>query len=154
MSCKSAVCCSLLVTLLVVTFNPRLSSGSVELPRDDGYFLSNNFEGGSIIPWVEVSLTDINWRVEDYNSPAEPNYQPPFPLDGTKYLRITRNSSNLLDGRTILRSPEFTAYPGDEVVFAYWIRSFRTEGNDLEVLYCSYLYKFTLFLRKNYNELS
>ncbi len=94
--------------------------------------LDNDFESGSANPWFDESPAYVNWRVEDVASPTERNSSVPPPPTGTKYMRATRNA-DLLSGLAVLRSPVFTANPGDRVSFDFWIRSKRPEGNNLEV---------------------
>lgn len=94
--------------------------------------LDKDFESGSANPWFDESPAYVNWRVEDVASPTERNSSVPPPSTGTKYMRATRNA-DLSSGLAILRSPVFTASPGDRVSFDFWIRSKRPEGNNLEV---------------------
>ena len=94
--------------------------------------VDNDFETGSASPWFDESPGYVNWRVEDHSKPMEVNSPAPQPMTGTKYLRATRNA-DLLSGLAVLKSPVFTASPGDRVSFDFWIRSKRPEGNNLEV---------------------
>lgn len=96
--------------------------------------LDNDFEGGSTNPWYDESPAYVNWRVENFASPLEVNSTAPQPSTGTNYLRATRNA-DLASGLAVLRSPVFTANPGDLVSFDFWIRSKRPEGNNLEVIW-------------------
>jgi hypothetical protein len=93
--------------------------------------LNNDFESGTADPWYDSSPATVHWVVEDLSSPTE-NYSPPIPLIGTKYLRATRDAQ-LSPGQLILRTVTFTAIPGDEISFNFWIRSKYTGGNTLEV---------------------
>jgi hypothetical protein len=93
--------------------------------------LNNDFESGAAYPWYDSSPFSVHWVVEDLSSPTE-NYSPPTPLSGTKYLRATRDALEN-PGQLILRTLTFTAFPGDEVSFHFWIRSKYTGGNTLEV---------------------
>jgi hypothetical protein len=93
--------------------------------------LNNDFESGNSEPWYDSSPNTAHWIVENYSYPTE-NYQPSPPSSGTKYLRAVRDS-NLTPGLLTLRSAEFTAFPGDEISFHFWIRSKYTGGNTLEV---------------------
>jgi hypothetical protein len=94
--------------------------------------LNNDFESGVADPWYDSSPSNtVYWGVEDLSSPTE-NYLPPTPLSGTKYLRATRDALQN-PGQLILRTLTFTAFPGDEISFNFWIRSKYTGGNVLEV---------------------
>jgi hypothetical protein len=93
---------------------------------------TSDFEDGTMSPWFDQSPAKVNWRVEDYNSPAEVSSPAPAPVTGRKYLRATRNS-NLTSGLAVLQSPVFTALPGDKVRFSFWIRSQQPQGSNLEV---------------------
>lgn len=95
--------------------------------------LDNDFESGSTNPWFDESPGYVNWRVESLDSPSEANSPAPAPVAGTNYLRATRNA-DLLSGLAVLKSPVFTANPGDRISFDFWIRSKRPEGNNLEVI--------------------
>lgn len=93
--------------------------------------LNNDFESGFAEPWYESSPNTAHWVVENYSYPTE-NYQSQPPSSGTKYLRAVRDS-NLTPGLLALRSATFTAFPGDEISFNFWIHSKYTGGNTLEV---------------------
>ncbi|KAI9561203.1 hypothetical protein GHT06_012159 [Daphnia sinensis] len=88
---------------------------------------------GSEAPWSDVSPSTVHWAVEDLNTPFEASYPAPAPSAGTKYLRAIRNDQ-LTAGLAILRTETFTAYPGDEISFKFWIRSKYTGGNTLELV--------------------
>lgn len=92
----------------------------------------NNFENGLTSPWFEESHGTVKWRVEDHSNPLEVSTSVPHPAAGTKYLRVIRNA-DFQSGLAVLRSPIFTANPGDKVSFDYWIHSRRPEGSNLEV---------------------
>ncbi|KZS19005.1 Seizure 6-like protein [Daphnia magna] len=96
--------------------------------------LDNNFESGTLSPWYDESPGYVNWRVENLASPSEANSTAPKPATGSQYVRATRNA-DLASGLAILRSPTFTASPGDRVSFDFWIRSKRPEGNNLELVW-------------------
>ncbi len=104
-------------------------------PKTARVLLSNDFESGSSDPWYDSSPSLVHWVVEDFASPSEVDYPPPPLPDGTtKYLRATRNAQ-LSSGLLILRTVTFTAIPGDQVSFKFWIHSKYTGGNTLEVFH-------------------
>ncbi|EFX85341.1 hypothetical protein DAPPUDRAFT_314113 [Daphnia pulex] len=94
--------------------------------------LNNNFESGNADPWYDSSPNTVHWVVEDFSSPTE-NYPPPTLPAGTKYLRATRDAQ-ATPGQLVLRTATFTAFPGDEISFNFWIRSKYTGGNVLELV--------------------
>ena len=143
------ICLNLLLLLSVVAFISSSSIPSIESkkdavllksgsnpnlrdPRQVRLLLSNDFEDGRVSPWYDESAANVNWKVEDFNSPSEFDSPAPQPSSGTKYLRAARNK-DLLSGLAVLRSEPFIASPGDQVTFNFWIRSRRPEGNNLEV---------------------
>jgi hypothetical protein len=101
-------------------------------PQLGHMLVTSDFESGTMSPWFDQSPAKVNWRVEDFNSPAEVNSPAPAPATGRKYLRATRNS-NLTSGLAVLQSPVFTALPVDKVRFSFWIRSQQPQGSNLEV---------------------
>lgn len=101
-------------------------------PKMARTLLDNDFESGSANPWYDQSPANVNWRVENVAAPSEANLSAPMPSVGTNYMRATRNA-DLASGLAVLTSPVFTANPGDQVSFDFWIRSKRPEGNNLEV---------------------
>lgn len=103
-------------------------------PLSARVLLNNDFESGFDEPWYDSSPSTVHWTVEDFSSQSELNNPAPTPLAGTKYLRATRNEQ-LSAGLLILRTVTFTAFPGDEVSFNFWIRSRYTGGNTLEVIH-------------------
>lgn len=118
--------------------------------------IDNDFESGSAGSWFDESPGYVNWRVEDYSRPTETTNPPPQPLTGAKILRATRNATYPQSGLAILRSVSFTANPGDQVSFDFWIRSKRPEGNNLEVHnnISTYNIYISLFLTLKYYNLS
>lgn len=95
--------------------------------------LDNDFESGSISPWMDESPGNVDWQIEKFSSPSETNSPVPPQSSGGSYLRATRNAY-LSSGLAVFSTPNFTAYPGDKVSFDFWIRSKYPQGNSLEVL--------------------
>ncbi len=131
----------LATTTIVVCFGGRVSA-STKLerklildidPLSARGLLNNDFESGFEEPWYDSSPSNVHWIVEDFSSQSEVNNPAPTPSAGTKYLRATRNEQ-LSSGLLILRTVTFTAFPGDEVSFNFWIRSRYTGGNTLDVI--------------------
>ena len=101
-------------------------------PISARYLLTSDFESGSLSPWFDQSPGQVQWKIESYETPFETNSPVPQPLNGSKYLRAVRNV-NLQSGTAIFSSPVFTALPGDQISFSFWIRSRRLQTNALEV---------------------
>ena len=125
------ISCFLLSLLGLATV--RVSADPVKIdPWLARIFVSNDFESGTMSPWFDQSPARVNWRVEQLTSPTEVDSPAPRPPNGTQFLRATRNA-DLASGLAVLRSPVFTALPGDKVRFAFWIRSRQPQANNLEV---------------------
>ena len=102
--------------------------------NDDGrnIFQDKDFEDGSLGPWYDDSDGAVHWEVEDIDSPLETNNPAPTPLDASsKHARLVRVQSEF--NPAVLRSPKFQAVPGDQVSFAFWVRSRYPKGNSLQV---------------------
>ena len=123
--------CFLLSLLGLATFKVSANSMKID-PWLARIFVSNDFESGTMSPWFDQSPARVNWRVEQLTSPTEVDSPAPRPPNGTQFLRATRNA-DLASGLAVLRSPVFTALPGDKVRFAFWIRSRQPQANNLEV---------------------
>lgn len=93
--------------------------------------LNNDFESGNEDPWYDSSASSVQWVVEDFTTPTEA-YPPPTLSAGSKYLRAVRDAQ-LSPGLLVLCTVTFTASPGDEISFNFWIRSKYTGGNTLQV---------------------
>jgi hypothetical protein len=98
-----------------------------------GSDLSNDFEGGTLGRWYDISPGPVFWQVEDYSSPIETNYSAPASNNSMKYLRINRGTDGDSAGEAIVRSPIFTVQQGDTISFSFWIQSRYPYGNDLRV---------------------
>jgi len=94
------------------------------------FLLSSDFESGSMSPWFDQSPSSVNWRVERSNPILIRTV--PQPANGVTFLNLTRNANNDA-GLAILKSPIFTALPGDQVNFTFWIRSRHPLGNSLQL---------------------
>ena len=54
---------------------------------------------------------NVDWIIEDFSSPAEPEWPAPKPANGSKYLRAKRNVQ-LDSGLAVLRSETLTVIDG------------------------------------------
>lgn len=113
-------------------FGPKLKKNLQARFATKASALDNDFENGATDLWTDESPAYVNWGIETYGYPSEINSPAPRPLTGSKYSRVIRNE-NLASGLAVLRSIPYTAVPGEGVTFDFWIRSKRTEGNNLEV---------------------
>ncbi|EFX83128.1 hypothetical protein DAPPUDRAFT_240475 [Daphnia pulex] len=101
--------------------------------------MDNNFENGMVKPWIDQSDPAVKWKIENRNSPWEPENKAPLPLSGSNCLRVDRGTS-LAFGVAILRSPVFNT-TNTFFSFSFWIRSKWPQFTNLE-----------LYLDKNGNE--
>lgn len=60
----------------------------------------NDFEDGRLGVWNDESAADARWAFEDINTPIDPAYPAPTPLQGSKYLRVNRPAGT--SGQVIL----------------------------------------------------
>lgn len=84
---------------------------------------------------VDQSKGSVKWKVEDYNSPWEPECRVPRPKIGKKYIRVDRGSLKSF-GVAVLSSPDIVliGYESLYVTFSFWIRSKWPKFNSLQVL--------------------
>ncbi len=135
MSCHTFI--TFLIILIVITtacFAVPFSRDAERIkidPLSARVSLDNDFESGFAEPWYDSSPNTVHWVVETYSYPTE-NYLAPPPANGYKYLRAVRDV-RLTPGLLTLRTVTFTAFPGDEISFNFWIRSKYMGGNTLEV---------------------
>lgn len=104
-------------------------------PKYDMHFsYDNDFEDGTLDPWVEKSKHGVEWKVENKTSPWEPGNVAPPPLSGSNYLRVDRGST-LSFGVAVLRSETFKLAPNEYATFSFdfWIRSKWPQFTNLEV---------------------
>lgn len=120
---------ALLTTLLLAS---SLMVSSIEASAGDPlpFLPFKDFENGLVAPWYDDSPVDVNWAIGPKTPPVDSLV--PSPWRGSKYLRVIRRTSSA-SGLAVLRSPAFTARPGDGVVFNFFIRSKHAEGSSLEV---------------------
>lgn len=130
---------------IVIPNEPHMLNHQPNDPRQVRLVVSNDFEDGSLGVWFDESNGNVRWAVEYFSSPAEVTYPAPPPASGNKYVRAIRNAA-LDAGSIFLKTQPFTASPGDTVAFTFWIRSFRTGANDLQVGHLSIVMTFSIFL--------
>lgn len=95
--------------------------------------LDNDFESGTLQPWIDESPGSVRWKVENQYSSWEPSNPAPQPSNGKNYLRIDRGGSPYFS-IAILRSPTFKLTSSEYYIsFSFWIRSKWPAFTNLEV---------------------
>jgi len=102
--------------------------------------VDNDFENGTIAPWTDSSEDGTQWMIENSffwtNGDGRSQMQvvpPPPPPNNGKYYALLKHDLTKTFGVGILSSPNFVAYPGDEVTFSYWLQSPFRHFNNIEV---------------------
>lgn len=98
--------------------------------------IGEDFEG--IFPnskWYEESEEGgYRWAQESDDEPCEKDNPVPNPLKGNHHLRLWRCDVPACHfGVAKLHSRNFVAFPGDKLVFTYWIRSRYLHFTNLQV---------------------
>ncbi|XP_046438244.1 uncharacterized protein LOC124189817 [Daphnia pulex] len=120
--------------LVVVVIFIIMNETSVIAAADVSVMDNNNFENGVVKPWIDQSDPAVKWKIENRNSPWEPENEAPLPLSGSNYIRVDRGTS-LSFGVAILRSPVFSLLTGTKATFSFsfWIRSKWPQFTNLEL---------------------
>ena len=130
---------TILIAFLLGQIDRSSSSVAGKLQKREIRLLpSNDFEDGTIEPWMDYSTDDtVQWRIEDAQNPTSEVYNPaPKPINGGhRFLRVNRDPFYLTSGMAVLYSQIFTLVPGEaaRITFSFWIRSKRPQGNNLQV---------------------
>lgn len=127
------LCCVLYIANGTEISNPEHQSKRFLNPKLVKSLLDNDFEDGRLGIWYDSSPNQMNWQIEDFDSPTEIDNPAPEPDYGTKYLRVHKNGEFGL-GRVVLNSEVFLAEPGDEIHFSFWIRAKYAATNNLQVM--------------------
>lgn len=124
-----------LIVFAIILCLTKRSGQSIKVGSKELSELDNDFEDGTLQPWIEESQTSIRWQVGNQASSWEPNNPAPQPLNGKNYLRVDRRGASSSFGVAILRSPTFKLLSGSEthVSFSFWIRSKWPAFTNLEV---------------------
>lgn len=129
------------VLVLIVVIKSSADSGCQQSAKevddhqkDVNFNYFNDFESGTLGPWIEKSRGSVKWKIENNISPWEPGNLAPIPANGTNYLRVNRGAS-LSFGVAVLRSRVFTLVPDETAFFSFdfWIRSKWPQFTNLEV---------------------
>lgn len=96
----------------------------------------NDFEKGSIEPWVDLSQDGTQWLIRSFNQwKGEGNsIQPQSSINNGKYfIQLDNTDINTVFGIGQLSTTSFTAYPGDKIQFSYWIASKKPQFTNIQV---------------------
>ena len=127
----------LLLTYIMTQERGWVTLASSEYTKQQN--LDNDFEDGSIAPWIDQSEAGTRWVLNDISPVSATNnrnimetIQPPPPLNGKRFLLLKHDLSIFDVG--ILSTENFVASPGDRVQFSYWISSQYSHFNNIQVI--------------------
>jgi len=133
---KSTVFLWLYVTALMMN---RTEGGgeTVALVNDEQHPLDNDFEEGTMTPWVDKSEGGTNWVIRTISSSSSRKngrsaIQLPLPPPTGKYFLSMTQDLKTFDIGT-LSSTNFVAFPGDTIQFSFWISSTWSQFPNLQV---------------------
>lgn len=117
--------------LLIVSFVPINAS----LEHNQCPSFDNDFENGTIEPWFDLSEDGTRWVLD--NTDSFENHQaikmkPPPPINNGEYFLWLEQSFRTF-GIGLLSTPQFIAFPGDQLLFSYWIYAEFKEFNNIQV---------------------
>ena len=102
-----------------------------ELIAINGNLVDQDFENGKLGPyWSDDSQGVVHWTVNDEANIFEPKLKN---WSGRKCAKVAGRVPSEFNP-AVLRSPKFQAVPGDQISFAFWIRSRYPRGNNLQVI--------------------
>ena len=100
------------------------------------HLFDNDFEEGTVAPWVDLSEGGTHWTIEISSSHSgikENNaLKPPLPPLTGKYFLLVEQDGKTFDMGT-LSTTNFIALPGDQIQFSYWISSTWSQFHNLQV---------------------
>ncbi len=93
----------------------------------------NDFEDGSIAPWIDQSERGTGWVLNEMESVLATNgdIQAPPPPSGKRFISLKHDFMIFDIG--ILSTENFVAFPGDKFQFSYWISSQYSYFNNIQV---------------------
>jgi len=143
-TCKFTVFLWLSVTVLM-TSTPEGVGETVALVIYEQHPFDNDFEEGTLAPWMDLSEGGTCWVIETISSNSGSNgrntIQLPSPPPIGKYFLLMKQELKTFDIGT-LSSTNFIAFPGDQIQFSFWISSTWSNFHNLQVI-------FFCFYRKN-----
>lgn len=107
------------------------------LRNAESHEFDNDFEDGSITPWLDLSEGGTQWTIEcshpDYmKNKKDETKQPPPPQTGKYFLSLKHADLKTFDVG-ILSTTNLIAFPGDMVQFSYCISSTWSQFHNLQV---------------------
>lgn len=102
------------------------------------HHFDNDFEEGTVAPWVDISQGGTRWAViasssDSWKTGKVPILLPPPPATGNKFIWLEHDLETFDMGT--LSTTNFIALPGDKVQFSYWISSTWSQFNNLQVIF-------------------
>ena len=125
-----------LSALAVITIQPDGEWTSFALYNVEQHQFDNDFEEGTVAPWVDLSEGGTRWAIKSSSSDSEKTKKdailpPPPPLTGKNFL-VLEQGFHIFDFGT-LSTTNFIALPGDQIQFAYFMSSSWSQFNNLQV---------------------
>jgi len=98
----------------------------------------NDFEEGTMAPWVDLSEGGTSWVITTISSSNSRKngwnaIQLPSPPPTGKYFLSMKQDLKTFD-IGILSSTNFNAFPGDTIQFSFWISSTWSHFHNLQVI--------------------
>ena len=123
--------------LVVTTIQPDGEWTALALSNVGQHQFDNDFEDGSVAPWVDLSEGGTRWAIKTSSSDSWRNEKnqillPPPPLNGKNFLHLEQDL-NTFDFGTF-STTNFIALPGDKIQFSYFISSTWSQFNNLQVI--------------------
>ena len=122
--------------LFVTSLMMNQSEGEPSTNGNKQNHFDNDFEGGTLAPWVDLSEGETHWTIESFASDSgikeNMTIQPPFPPPEGQYFLLLNQDVKMFD-IGILSTTNFVAIPGDMVQFSYWISSTYSQFQNLQV---------------------
>lgn len=128
---KSALSISLLVLVITILCLVPINASLLEHHQQCSK-LDNDFENGTIEPWIDLSEGGTRWVLGFYTDQTI-EIKPPPPANSGEYFLWLEQSSFRTFGIGLLSTPQFVAFPGDQLLFSYWIYAEFKEFNNIQV---------------------
>ncbi len=126
-----------LSALAVITIQPDGEWTALALNDVVQHQFDNDFEEGTVAPWVDLSEGGTRWAIKASSSDSEKTKKnaflpPPPPLTGKNFL-VLEQDFHIFDFGT-LSTTNFIALPGDTIQFSYCMSSSWSQFNNLQVI--------------------
>ncbi len=134
---KSTVFLWLSVTVLMTSI-PEGGRETVASASYEQHPFDNDFEEGTVAPWVDQSEGGTCWVVETISSNSgtyvRNTIQLPSPPSTGKHFLLMKQELKTFDIGT-LSTMNFIAFPGDQIQFSFWISSTWSHFHNLQVIF-------------------